>query len=316
MQWMTLAWSCVFVAMVAPGCLLLSPGADGESCVESRDCDSSNCNQGYCGGSDCSEDDGVCREGWKCTHFGADPITGFFGNDGSDTCVATCGHCPGNTYCPDDGIAGQTTCTYGKAPLVLQLADTTAVVGQKATLSVMAKDASLLTECTWSLGEATPTVTRGGFVEHEFRDGQTIRVGVSCTDTADRTGQTDGTVTVGCQVFGAACDPALCCEGQLRNGCLQGDAPGTFVCRAPRAPTVTVSGPSEVAVDTSVQFSVSMVGDGEIQEVEWRFSDSAFSDRGATTEHRFDDPGGYSVSATVRDSFGGQGTGVLAVTAH
>lgn len=317
MRWTMLVWSCGFVGMAAaPGCLLLTPGADGESCIESRDCDSGNCNQGFCGGSDCSEDEGICRDGWICTHHDADPISGFFGADGSDRCSATCGHCVGNTHCAEGGIRDETLCTFGKAPLVLQLSDSTAVVGQSTKLIVMAKDGSLLSECTWNLGETAPVVTAGGVVEHVFRNGQTIRVGVSCTDLDERTGQIDALVVVSCQAVGSACDPTLCCEGTVRNGCLGGDAPGTFVCREPRAPTVTVHGPTEVPVDTSVQFSVSIVGDGEIDEVEWTFSDSGFNDRGLTTEHDFDEPGSYTVSASVRDSFGSRGQGGLVVTAR
>src|SRR5262245_37159358 len=100
MRWIG-TWSVmVGVFVVAQACILPTDLADGASCEKNDECKSGVCREGFCSGSKCkTSDSSSCGSGWKCVHSSPDPISGFFGASGSDSCRPLCGNCPGNMYC-------------------------------------------------------------------------------------------------------------------------------------------------------------------------------------------------------------------------
>src|SRR5688572_5702235 len=177
------ALAALLSVVLAGACLPKTDQADGSSCSDDDECNSHRCFEGFCSGSKCKPSDASsCLEGWKCTHNDADPITGFFGNDGSDTCKPTCGHCPGNAHCPKDAPAGA-LCQFGKAPLELSVAVENAIVGRPVKFTAKAANGAVLVECIWSVGDGKPaTKTEGAVYTTTFTQATEQRMDVSCKD--------------------------------------------------------------------------------------------------------------------------------------
>jgi hypothetical protein len=306
--------SVSFVAFVvlSTACFLpVTNQVDGAACEDESECQSGRCDQGFCSGSSCKLNDAsTCNDGWKCIHSGPDPISGFFGADGSDTCRATCGHCPGNMHCAKGGKDGETLCTFGKAPLELSVQHPNAVAGQPVRLTAVATAPSgRLVKCEWSTGDAKPSaVTNGPELTHVFdndtlgRQPQTFPIQVRCTDDGGRTGSVDAAIEVGCQPSVGACVPSLCCADRGFHCLASG---GGAVCRLPVAPTVTITGPTTVPLYIDAEFTAALSGgEGEAVSFSWTFSDTSFDRNGTTIEHSFSKAGAATVRARGRTSLG------------
>lgn len=187
------------VSVLLAACILPKTNeADGSACSKDNECKSHRCFEGYCAGSDCKlSDASTCGEGWKCIHHDADPITGYFGNDGTETCQPTCGHCPGNTYCPKDSPSGA-MCTYGKAPFELEIVAEDTIVGHRTRLTATPTgEAGRIVHCRWEigdgkLGEETSTPT----LERVFDEAREYWVHASCEDDGGRSAYAESTFTV------------------------------------------------------------------------------------------------------------------------
>jgi hypothetical protein len=296
--------------VLAAACLPKTDQADGSSCAKDSECKSSRCFEGFCAGSSCKpSDSSSCEEGWKCTHSGPDPITGFFGSDGSDTCSPTCGHCPGNSHCPKDAPAGA-ICSFGKEPLELAVAVENAIAGRPVKLTASAKNGSgILVECSWDLGDGKSTEkTNGPVLVRIIRDAHEYRAHVSCTDDAGGRGAVETTFTVTCTPSGEACVEGACC-GATNQRCVAGE------CKVPSPPMLAIEGPTTVALHQSVTFTAKMLsGDGTLRDATWKFADDApFPKQGLSVEHAFDMTGDIAVQLNAATDLLTQGETTIVV---
>jgi hypothetical protein len=287
--------------LVSTACLLPPRNqADGASCSDDDECKSERCNQGYCLGSTCKPgDSSSCDSGWKCVHSDPDFISGFFGADGSDRCEPTCGSCPGNSYCAKGDKVGESLCTFGKAPLDITIEAPRAVAGQPARLvAVAAAPAGAIVKCQWETGDGQPGVeTPGPELTHVFEaPTQQARISATCTDDGGRIGTGELHLEVVCQPSGEGCVASYCCEGETH--CVPATSGSGTVCRAPLPPTLTVSGPNPIPVDTEGEYTASVTGgEGELRSVTWQLSTSAFTSSGLTFTEFFSDPGVVTLNA-------------------
>src|SRR5713226_9055421 len=112
-------FSLLLAAALLCGCHVSQP--DGGKCLQKNDCRSDICTSGYCEGGGCSCQGNTectsnnCEKGWLCKYYPPDPVTGFFGNQGSHHCIPLCGVCPPDYTCATPGSQG--ACTY-VAPLL------------------------------------------------------------------------------------------------------------------------------------------------------------------------------------------------------
>jgi hypothetical protein len=299
----------VLLVVFSTACLLpVTNQADGAGCQSDDECKSHRCVQGYCGGSTCKRNDSSsCDDGWKCVHSDPDPITAFFGADGSDRCRPTCGHCPGNSHCAKGGVEGETICSFGKAPLELTIEATRVIAGQPARIvAVATPPAGRLVKCEWDPGDGKAREeTTGPELTHTFDSGRRqFRVHASCTDDGGRTGSSEVLADVGCQASEGACAPSACCAEQGFH-CLASLSGAGNVCRAPRPPALTVTGPTTIPVYTSGDYTASIAGgEGTLGSVTWSFSDSSSSRSGITVSHSFSDVGAATVRAKAMTSLG------------
>lgn len=329
MRWPVVAAIAISSFGLAEACVLAPTNlADGAPCETDDECKSHGCYQGSCRGSSCNtKDASSCAPGWKCIHTDADPITAFFGATGSTTCHPLCGSCPSGMFCrKEDAAKPGTLCSYGKPPLEISVPAARGVVGQPLRLTaVVAAPAGRIASCTWRVSDGSSPEMNGGLeITRTFQEGGAeYSVDVSCTDDGGRSGEAEGRATIDCQALGSACDPTYCCadaNGRRGGGanspqCYSGDGPGSHVCRPPRAPTITIDGPTSIPVRTDATFTATAQGDAEIDRVEWRFSDSGFGGgTKAVTTHRFDKVGAYVVFADVTDRLAQSGRGSLPVT--
>jgi hypothetical protein len=281
----------VSVALAA-ACLPKTDQADGSSCAKDSECKSSRCFDGFCAGSRCKpSDSSSCDEGWKCVHSAPDPITGFFGSDGSDTCSPTCGHCPGNSHCPKDAPAGA-ICSFGKEPLDLEITVENAVAGREVQLTASAKNGTgVLVECNWDIGDGKSSEkTNGPLLVRTIRDAQEYWARVSCTDDGGRSGAVETRFTVTCTPSGETCAQGACCA-VTNERCVAG------TCRVPSPLVFEIEGPTTVAIHQPATYIAKMVsGDGTLRDATWRFADDApFTQQGLMVEHAFDKTGDISV---------------------
>ncbi len=308
------AWTVVSLVVLSTACLLpVTDRVDGASCADDDECKSHRCNEGYCGGSSCKPNDAsTCDGGWKCIHSDPDPISGFFGADGSDTCRPTCGHCPGNMYCEKGGTDGTTLCSFGKAPLELGVQLPQAITGRPARIvAVATPPAGRLVKCEWSTGDGKPAEeTAGPELTHVYDFGpqvtsqQQFPLRVSCQDDGGRRGSVEASVEVGCQPKEGACTPSVCCADPGFH-CLPATGGSGNVCRAPVAPQLTITGAATIPVYQSTDFTASTSGgEGQILSVTWKFSDSSFDRNGITVSRSFSDVGTATVRAQARTSLG------------
>ncbi len=176
----------------------------------------------------------MCLPGWKCIHSEPDPISGFFGADGSDRCQATCGSCPGNQFCAKEGKVGETP------PLDIAIQPTEAIAGQPTKLTASANGVTL-TSCRWELYDSGAPAEPSSAVE--------------VTRTFDEAGTFKAQIEVKCQPSGSACAIGFCCADSPLV-CLP--SPSGNVCRVPNDPTGTIEGP-----EASRRALVALRNDGE-----------------------------------------------------
>lgn len=208
--------------------------ADGGSCSDDDGCKSHRCVEGYCGGSNCEKDRGSCEDGWRCEYRKPDAVTGFFGADGTYACQALCGRCPGNSYCPEGGVAGETPCTFGKQPLTVEVARVEGKVGQRLRHTATVSPATTPKSVTWRFFDGVVQTTKTlettyAYVPTDTLDGDVV---VEVEDELGRKGEGRGRVTVSCLADGEACETSWCCANQ-RDGsaCLPGSSETGLVCR-------------------------------------------------------------------------------------
>jgi hypothetical protein len=303
-----------FVSVLLAACFIPTTNqADGSACSKDDECKSHRCHDGFCGGSSCKLNDASsCDDGWKCTHNAPDPITGFFGNDGSETCQATCGHCPGNAHCPKDAPPGA-LCSFGKEPLELAVAVENAIAGRPVKLTASAKNGSgRLVECNWELGDGKPSEkTTGPLLVRTIKDAREHWVRVSCSDDEGAFGFVEHSFTVECTPSGETCAEGACCaDASMR--CVSG------TCRLPSPPVFEIEGPTDIAVGTPAMYTAKMIsGDGKIENATWTFADDApFTQTGITVEHAFDTKGDLSVTVKAGTDLLTQGEKVIVVHVH
>ena len=299
--------------VLAAACLPKTDQDDGASCAEDKECKSGRCFEGFCAGSDCRPNDSSsCDEGWKCTHNSPDPITGFFGNDGSDTCKPTCGHCPGNAFCPKDAPEGS-LCRFGKEPLELEVKIEGAIVGRPVTFTASAKNGTgRLAECDWNVGDGQGSeTTTGAVLVRTLREAGPHRLTVSCRDDAGAAGRATTNFTIACIPSGDACNEGLCCA-ETNDRCVGG------TCRVPAPPVLAIEGPTTISRFQSTMYTVKMTsGEGQLRDATWTFADDApFKKQGLTVEHAFDKTGAISVTVNAGTDLltQGQTTIVVGVT--
>ena len=278
--------------VLAAACLPKTDQDDGSSCTDDKECKSSRCFDGFCAGSSCKpSDSSSCDDGWKCTHNSPDAITGFFGNDGSDTCKPTCGHCPGNAFCPKDAPDGS-LCRFGKEPLELTVNVENAIIGRPTTFTASAKNGTgRFAECNWDVGDGQgPEKTTGAVLVRTLREARQYRLTVSCRDDAGAFGSTDTNFTVACIPSGQACSEGACCA-DANDRCFAG------TCHVPAPPVFAIEGPNTAVRFQSVTYTAKMIsGDGQLRDATWTFADDApFKKQGLTVEHGFDTTGAISV---------------------
>ena len=299
-----------FVVWVAQACVLPPTNqADGASCSENKECKSGRCFEGYCSGSDCEDNKSVCAAGWKCIHSKPDPISGFFGADGSDTCRATCGSCPGNQYCEKDGKNGETLCSFGQPPLEIAINPKEAFTGQPVKISASANGVTLTT-CRWEFGDGGQAESSNATeVTRTFKNAGTPWIRVSCEGEGKRNGSGESNIEVKCQPSGAECAVGFCCS-DASLVCLSSGAGNQ--CRVPKDPTVTITGPTAVPVhqDATYTLAVGTDGDGTLVSASWKFPGSFSTSSGTTVKRSFSKAGKNTIeaSATLTTSRTVQGT--------
>jgi hypothetical protein len=305
--------------VVLAACVLpKTNGADGSECSKDDECKSNRCNDGYCSGSSCEKAGSTegCDDGWKCVHHDADPITGFFGNDGSDTCQPTCGHCPGNYHCPKEAPAG-TQCSYGRAPLEITITAEKAIIGRPVKIIASAANAAgPLASCSWEVGDGKPgEYNVGPIVTRTFEDAREHWAKATCKDGAGAIGSGEGKVDVACPPSGDACIPKKCCAN-MDERCVSSPV-GSPTCRIPTPVVLEITGPSTVEVNAEATWTVAAVGgDGQVGSVYWSFSDESFPSSfssGPTTEHSFYKLGEQKVIAKVTTDINTSGQKELTV---
>jgi hypothetical protein len=220
--------------LFAPACLATkNSGPDGSSCSSGDDCKSKACREGQCGGSSCHPAGGTssdCSEGWLCKHHEPDPISGFFGSSGSDSCSPTCGHCPEHWSCADGAKPG-TICTYDYSwsyPKVVidqpAHADGGAAVitpNQEVTFhaTVSSPSNTDFKSVTWTFEDGPPVT--GVEVKHTFPPRghvEVTTVSVEAIDAQSRSGRATLAITL-CGLANDTCDlgpngeDTSCCGG-------------------------------------------------------------------------------------------------------
>lgn len=170
--------------------------ADGSECSDDKGCKSGRCRDGYCAGSSCGGKSSACDSGWKCVHSDADPITGFFGNDGSDTCQPTCGSCPGNRHCTEQDTPGETLCRHGAEPLPITIETVRGVVGENVKVVASADPSEYLATCRWQVDGEDSGETAGPELMRTFDEPRSYEVTTSCVTGSGRSGFGKGTVEI------------------------------------------------------------------------------------------------------------------------
>jgi hypothetical protein len=115
-------------------------------------------------------------------------------------------------------------------------------------------------------------------------------------DGASGTGEAN--IEVVCQPSGSQCRLTYCCA-EANTVCLPtGDG---NVCRVPVDATVAINGPTAVSLNQSAEYTVALVsGDGPVQSVYWKFSDTFATGSGSTIKHSFSKAGAGYLQATVQ----------------